>query len=123
MLAAISFNSDKFQTKPRAWLTAAHHRVCSNRAFLHQKMQIRHLTFRKWLFRFKKHSARADIADSRHIRTRNALPVDPDVAVCLNSRRESSAGTYADQTAPPSGLAKEILLLKKSKIFPAKTRY
>jgi len=55
MLAAFSFNRDKFQPKAFAWLIAAHHRVGSNGAFLYQKMQIGHLAFRKGPFDFEKH--------------------------------------------------------------------
>jgi|SRR5215475_3598057 len=98
MWAAFSFNRDKFQAEPPSGFPAAYHGVGSYGAFLHQKMQIGYLTFRKGLFRFQKQSARAHIADSRHVCTRNALPVDPNLAVCFDTRGESSARTYADQT-------------------------
>jgi hypothetical protein len=121
MLAAVSFHRDKFQAKSLARLITPHHGLGSYGAFLHQEMQIGHLTFRKGFFRFQKHSARAYVANARHVRARNALPVNPNVAACFESRCQSSARTYADQTFLPQGWPEEIVLLEKSKILPAKT--
>ena len=113
MMTAFPIDCDEFQAESLAWITATHHRVGSYGPFLNQKMQIGCLPFRKGLFRFEKHPARTDIADARDISPRNALPVDPNVAVCLSTRGESSARTYADQTFLPQGWRRLCLFINR----------
>ncbi|SRR6266481_1183512 len=102
-LAATFFlNRNELHAESLARRKAAHHGVDLYGAFLYQEVQIRGLALRKGLLYFQKHSARADVANPRHIRAPATLPISPDLTVRLDTCRQSSARRHiADQNLIP----------------------
>ena len=102
MSTTFSLNRNELHAESLTRRRAAHNGVDLYGTFLYQEVQIRHLALRKWLVYFQKHSARADVANSRNIHTPSTLPVSPDLAARFDTRRESAARRHTvDQNLIP----------------------